>query len=55
MNLLKSSCISRLDLNFFPLLKVTEIGDVVRSLSNGRVLWKDIETKYPKFEQQEAK
>lgn len=27
---------------------------VVKSLSNGKMKWADVESKYPKFEQQEA-
>lgn len=36
-------------------ISVKEIADVVRNLSIGRITWGDVETKYPKFEQQETK
>lgn len=48
-------CLILPTVNIAFLLQVSEIGEVIRNLSNGRELWNDIETKYPKFEQQEAK
>nr|BAN20718.1 hypothetical protein [Riptortus pedestris] len=35
-------------------LAISEIPGVVRELSIGKITWADVETKYPKFEQQEA-
>lgn len=34
--------------------QVSEIAQVVRDLSYGKVQWSEVESKYPKFEQQEA-
>lgn len=42
---------SKKNIGFFQLDK---IADVVKELSNGRLLWNEIENQYPKFEQQEA-
>lgn len=36
-------------------LPLADVACVVRDLSNGKISWADIEQKYPKFEQQEAK
>lgn len=35
-------------------IAMTEVAAVVRDLANGRMTWKEVEDKYPKFEQQES-
>lgn len=35
-------------------IPLSEIDDVLRNLSFGKVEWSEVESKYPKFEQQEA-
>lgn len=35
-------------------IPLDEIADVVRSLAYSKIEWSDVESKYPKFEQQEA-
>lgn len=36
-------------------ISLDEIPSIVRDLSNGKLTWSEVETKYPKFEQQESK
>lgn len=35
-------------------MQLDDVVTVVKSLSNGKLKWTDVESKYPKFEQQET-
>lgn len=40
--------------NMVNLIQVNEIGDLVKKLATGQLLWNDATAKYPKFEHQES-